>query len=201
MGQCIPIAPLTADQQALVTAHVPFARRIAARLTVGRPQFRDEAEGAAFEALCRLAARYDPASGATFETYATPRLVGAVWDAMRKWGTYHRMKRSETPETFNLDALSPYRDDSGNPLSWHDVLASQDDPPGAAEESIDAVRGMLRGLPRGRRDVMERLYTRADCCRVKDTGRALGLCETRISQIHSEVIAILRKRFQAGVEL
>ncbi|SDN58404.1 RNA polymerase sigma factor for flagellar operon FliA [Klenkia soli] len=75
------------DADALVTAHLALAQyavnAVAARISLPAHVSRDDLLSCAQVALVEVARRFDPAAGATFATYALPRLQGAVLDELR----------------------------------------------------------------------------------------------------------------------
>ncbi len=187
-------APLTADQQSLAVANFRVARRIARQLTGRRPWFRDEAESSAMFGLCQAAATFDPARGVSFLTYAQPRIVGAVSDALRTYTPRGFRRQGDlAPLILSIDCIIG-ENEWGAPLFGNETIPDPHaEVPGAAEDAIEAVRHILRGLPRGYREPMVLLYTRADCVRLADAGRAVGLRVTRIGQIHAQSLEMLRQ--------
>jgi RNA polymerase sigma factor for flagellar operon FliA len=71
--------------EALVKRQAPFVKRIAARLLVRLPENveLDDLMQAGFIALLEAARQYSPAKGASFETYASIRVRGAMLDEVR----------------------------------------------------------------------------------------------------------------------
>lgn len=87
------------DVDALVTAHMPLARyavsSVAARVQFPPHVSRDDLLSCAQVALVEVAQRYQPGFGASFATYALPRLQGAVLDELRAADWASRRVRSE----------------------------------------------------------------------------------------------------------
>jgi RNA polymerase sigma factor for flagellar operon FliA len=75
------------DVDALVEAHLPLAQfavnAVASRIQLPAHVSRDDLLGAARVALVEAARRYDATLGASFSTYASTRLQGAVLDELR----------------------------------------------------------------------------------------------------------------------
>lgn len=67
----------------LVAVHLPLARAVAARFGASGPGREDLAQAAAL-GLVEAVAAYDPARGAAFSTFAVPRILGEVRDALRR---------------------------------------------------------------------------------------------------------------------
>lgn len=86
-----------ATRGALIEAHLPLARYAVAKVAATIPSHvdREDLLSAAHVALVRAADRYDPAGGASFATYALPRLQGAVLDELRATDWAGRTVRGE----------------------------------------------------------------------------------------------------------
>lgn len=178
---------LTDEERDLAAAHYDFARKIANRMQAGKPPgVAAEIESAALLGLCAAAAKFDPARGVTFRTYAGHVVRGAVLD----------MLRAETPRGYKSPAgrkkiLPKVRSTSA-------VLAHAIDngelPVGWELDSADAVDGMIAKAPRHTREAV-RLYFLGGK-RMKDVGRTLGVCESRASQM---VTAALKELAERGV--
>ncbi|MGY1843047.1 sigma-70 family RNA polymerase sigma factor [Modestobacter sp. SYSU DS0875] len=75
------------DVDALVTTHLPLTHfavnAVASRISLPSHVSREDLQACARVALVEVARRFDPTAGATFATYALPRLQGAVLDELR----------------------------------------------------------------------------------------------------------------------
>jgi RNA polymerase sigma factor (sigma-70 family) len=82
LGACeAPAAPLSAAAiDALILAHLPWARRVARRVHRRLALYTepDECVAVGLLALVKAARRFDPARGTPFEAYAQAWIVGAV---------------------------------------------------------------------------------------------------------------------------
>lgn len=67
----------------LIDAHLPLARAVAARFGAAGPG-REDLNQAAALGLVEAVGAYDPARGAAFSTFAVPRILGEVRDALRR---------------------------------------------------------------------------------------------------------------------
>lgn len=80
-------APSRSTADALVTEHLALAQyavnAVAARISLPPHVSRDDLLSCAQVALVEVARRFDAGAGATFATYALPRLQGAVLDELR----------------------------------------------------------------------------------------------------------------------
>ncbi|WP_308127866.1 sigma-70 family RNA polymerase sigma factor [Modestobacter italicus] len=91
------------DVDALVTTHLPLAQfavnAVASRISLPSHVSRDDLLSCASVALVEVARRFDPAAGATFATYALPRLQGAVLDELRSGDWASRSVRAAARRT------------------------------------------------------------------------------------------------------
>jgi RNA polymerase sigma factor for flagellar operon FliA len=148
----------TTDVDALVTTHLPLAHfavnAVASRISLPGHVSRDDLLSCAQVALVEVARRFDPTAGATFATYALPRLQGAVLDELRSGDWASRSVRAAARRTdAAADALTislgrpPTREELaaslGVPRSELDSL--QVDVHRAVMVSIDAETGSEGG--------------------------------------------------------
>jgi RNA polymerase sigma factor for flagellar operon FliA len=91
------------DVDALVTTHLPLAQfavnAVASRISLPGHVSRDDLVSCARVALVEVARRFDPGAGATFSTYALPRLQGAVLDELRSGDWASRSVRAAARRT------------------------------------------------------------------------------------------------------
>jgi RNA polymerase sigma factor FliA len=167
------------DVDALVTTHLPLAQfavnAVASRISLPSHVSRDDLLSCAGVALVEVARRFDPDAGATFATYALPRLQGAVLDELRSGDWASRSVRAAARRTdAAADALTvrlgrpPTRDELaeslGVPRSELDSLqvdvhravmvsidAARDDEGGGSLDVPDAGDSPERALLRGER--------------------------------------------------
>lgn len=79
-----PVAPLTAEQQALVVQWARIPAWVVQRKFSGRNrQTREELIAAGYLALSQAAARFDPSLGVKFSTYAIRRVWGRLMSKVR----------------------------------------------------------------------------------------------------------------------
>lgn len=162
------------DQNALVTQHAPLVKRIAYHL-VGRMPASVQVEDlmqAGMIGLLEAARNYDACQGASFETYASIRVRGAMLDEIRKtdWTprSVHRKWRMvaeavreienrtgrDARDTevaamleLSLDEYHQILQDASHArvFSFDDMLESNED---AEEELLGSDTGVLEGLER-----------------------------------------------------
>ena len=76
---------------ALVERHLPLARAVAARFGSLGPGREDLAQAAAL-GLVKAVDAFDPGRGVAFSTFAVPRMLGEVRDALRRAGPFGGMR-------------------------------------------------------------------------------------------------------------
>ncbi|MGY1741596.1 MULTISPECIES: sigma-70 family RNA polymerase sigma factor [unclassified Blastococcus] len=152
----LPRSPGAVD--ALVTEHLPLCsfavNAVASRISLPAHVSREDLLSCAKVALVEVARRFDPAAGATFATYALPRLQGAVLDELRSGDWASRSVRAAARRTdAAADALTislgrpPTREELAESLGMRqgDLDALQVDVHRAVMVSIDAEAGSEGG--------------------------------------------------------
>jgi RNA polymerase sigma factor FliA len=124
----IPVQRIRSQREidALVTAHLPLAQfavnAVASRISLPGHVSRDDLLSCAHVALVEVARRFDPAAGASFATYALPRLQGAVLDELRSSDWASRSVRAAARRTdAAADALAM---SLGRPPTREELAAS-----------------------------------------------------------------------------
>ncbi|MGY1736696.1 sigma-70 family RNA polymerase sigma factor [Geodermatophilus sp. SYSU D00684] len=146
------------EVEALVTEHLPLCsfavNAVASRISLPGHVSREDLLSCAKVALVEVARRFDPAAGATFATYALPRLQGAVLDELRSGDWASRSVRAAARRTDAAsDALTirlgrpPTREELAEALGVRreDLDALQVDVHRAVMVSIDAETGAEGG--------------------------------------------------------
>ncbi|WNV76475.1 sigma-70 family RNA polymerase sigma factor [Geodermatophilus sp. DSM 44513] len=91
------------DTDSLVTQHLPLAafavNAVASRISLPAHVSREDLLSCARVALVEVARRFDPTAGASFATYALPRLQGAVLDELRSGDWASRSVRAAARRT------------------------------------------------------------------------------------------------------
>jgi RNA polymerase sigma factor for flagellar operon FliA len=177
--------------------------------------------------------KFDPANGAKFETYAIPRIRGAILDGLRAldWvprsvrsrsrsvqdaiaALEHQLGRTPTDEEISAELkisveelekwLSDIAAGSVGPLDHvaMDNTAAEADAqiqPGRAMEEGElraAMRAEISKLPEREQAILILYYE--DGLTLSEIGEALGVTESRISQIHTKAVLQLRSRLAAA---
>ncbi|MGY1732357.1 sigma-70 family RNA polymerase sigma factor [Geodermatophilus sp. SYSU D01045] len=146
------------EVEALVTEHLPLCsfavNAVASRISLPGHVSREDLLSCAKVALVEVARRFDPSAGATFATYALPRLQGAVLDELRSGDWASRSVRAAARRTDAAsDALTirlgrpPTREELAAALGVRreDLDALQVDVHRAVMVSIDAETGAEGG--------------------------------------------------------
>lgn len=141
----------------------------------------EDLESAGVLGLIDAVDRFEPGRGVPFEAYASLRIRGAVLDELRS-ATGGR--RAEMPVQLSLDALLTEGDHTLPTVN--DTGAAR-----AAEDVASRVESALRYLPERQREVIARYYGQS--LTLRETGVRMGISEARVSQLHTEAIAALRR--------
>jgi RNA polymerase sigma factor for flagellar operon FliA len=85
-----------AAREQLIVAYAPLVKFVAGRVGAGLPSSVDPGDliGSGVLGLIDAVERYDPQRGVKFETFATPRIKGAIYDALRQLDWVPRSVRS-----------------------------------------------------------------------------------------------------------
>lgn len=177
-------------------ANLRRARQLAEYWCAVRPglgRFADEIESAALMGLWEAARGFDPDAGFKFWTYAGSIIRGRMLDECRALGSFGlkggvvAVRRGEFPEapvslsaprsgptTYDESCLADFVPSGCLPVGWE-------------AEYEDEVRALARRCPAGHGEVIIRMYLHADSARMKAAAAAVGLSESRVSQIHTQV--------------
>ncbi|MGY1815471.1 sigma-70 family RNA polymerase sigma factor [Blastococcus sp. SYSU D00820] len=158
LGSSSPAPRSAHDVDALVTEHLPLCsfavNAVASRISLPSHVSREDLLSCAKVALVEVARRFDPTAGATFATYALPRLQGAVLDELRSGDWASRSVRAAARRTdAAADALTislgrpPTREELAQSLGMArgELEALQVDVHRAVMVSIDADSGSEGG--------------------------------------------------------
>jgi len=219
----------------LVVHYASLVKFVAGRLAAGLPRSVDTGDlvSAGVFGLMNAIERFDPANGAKFETYAIPRIRGAILDSLRALDWVPRSVRSRSRSV--QDAISTLEHELGRTPSdeeiaaalkittaeleqWlADIAAGSVGPldhvamdsapsentnellPGHAleqQELRDAMRSEITRLPEREQAVLILYYE--DGLTLSEIGEALGVTESRVSQIHTKAVLQLRSRLASA---
>lgn len=168
--------------------------RIRTRLPVSVSD--EELYSAGMVGLLVASRSYDPSRGAEFKTYAYHRIRGAILDELRRMDFLPRSQRErarrEGCEAPAFVAI-PTDEDGQENLSADPIEAALEN-----EELMATLREQILQLPEKMRIVMTLYYSEG--LRMRDIGERMHLTESRVSQIHSNAVARLRRvlRSSAG---
>ncbi len=219
----------------LVIHYASLVKFVAGRLSAGLPRSVDTGDlvSAGVFGLMNAIDKFDPTHGAKFETYAIPRIRGAILDGLRVLDWVPRLVRSRsrsvqdaiatlehslgrTPNDEEIAAeldisvaelekwLADIAAGSVGPLDHVAMNATPADAqyqPGRAMEDgelREAMRSEITQLPEREQAILILYYE--DGLTLFEIGEALGVTESRISQIHTKAVLQLRSRlFAAGM--
>lgn len=176
------------DTDALAVDRLHIAWRVARRMCrqLGLPA--REVEDVAAEArliLVQLAREYDPGRGVPFAAFAERWLPWRLIDALRTSKTLYRQK-GPRPRIQRLDGEQVAGEKFGTPQR----LTYLDDP-AAGLEREDSWRLLERQTPSPRAAELVRHILRGK--NQREAGEAMGVSESRASQLHSEAAEYLRE--------
>lgn len=226
------------DREALIEAHLPQVRFYAERLAATLPPSveRDDLIGAGTLGLLEACARFDPARGVLFKTYAAMRVRGAMLDSLRDldWAPRSLRRRARAVEEahvrighergrhatqgevaaeiglsvqdfqlllgelcgLQVTGLEVENDDeAGQPLrpmpcalSINPIFLFE------VNEQRAQLEALIDRLPERARQVVALYYLEE--LTMKEIGVALGVTESRVSQIHTQAVRRLRAAAQ-----
>ena len=219
----------------LVVHYASLVKFVAGRLAAGLPRTVDTGDlvSAGVFGLMNAIDKFDPDNGAKFETYAIPRIRGAILDGLRAldWvprsvrsrsrsvqdaiaSLEHELGRTPTDEEIAAELkitteelekwLADIAAGSVGPL---DHVAMDNTPmeheaemqPGKAMEDgelRDVMRGEISKLPEREQAILILYYE--DGLTLAEIGDALGVTESRVSQIHTKAVLQLRSKLAAA---
>src|SRR6516225_4894303 len=185
----------------LVELYLPLvkynAERIWARLPEG-VDLDDLISAGVFGLLDAIDA-FDLERGVKFETYCVPRIRGAMLDELRTMDWVPRLVRSKASKMDgDATAVSQvslnkkwYETDSYKDVREIDILEDKKaEDPTHRLQNRDLMRLVTRGLNRNERLIII-LYYYEDMT-MKEIGATLDLSESRVSQMHSSIVARLQ---------
>jgi RNA polymerase sigma factor FliA len=224
----------TLAREWLVVHYASLVKFVAGRLAAGLPRSVDTGDlvSAGVFGLMNAIDRFEPDRGFKFETYAVPRIRGAILDGLRglDWvprsvrsrsraiqdaitALEHTLQRAPTEEEIaaelqiDVNELNSWLSDvaSANvgPLDhvvFDSTFASTDaqSRPDQVMEKVelsDVMRTEIQKLPPREQSVLVLYYD--DGLTLAEIGEALGVTESRVSQIHSKAVLQLRSRLSA----
>jgi RNA polymerase sigma factor for flagellar operon FliA len=204
----------------LIELHLPFARIMAAKVYAGRPsnEFEfDEYLQFATMGMLECVDRYDPVHGASFRTYASQRMVGAILSGLERLS--EKQQQIAVRKRLAAERVESLRGDEAAPGSPEALFASlariavglalgsvledsgmyrTEEVPGqdTSYQSIELrqlqqrVRALVDTLPdRERRIIRYHYLNRLPFDHVAEM---LGVSKGRVSQLHRRAMDLLR---------
>jgi RNA polymerase sigma factor for flagellar operon FliA len=123
----------SAARDHLIVSYAPLVKFIAGRLGAGLPASVDPGDLVSSGVLGLIDAleRFDPAQGVKFETFATPRIRGAIYDGLRQLDWVPRSVRTKARDVQR--AISEFENVNGRSPSDQELA----DQLGIAREQLD----------------------------------------------------------------
>jgi len=130
----------TQTENALVERYLPLVRYAVGRLAMTLPDHvdRDDLHSAGLVGLLQSLRNYDPASGASFESYARLRIRGAMLDELRKMDWVPRTVHEKARKI--QDALSGLEQRLGRVPTDSEMAAAMKISLGEYRELLDEIR-------------------------------------------------------------
>jgi RNA polymerase sigma factor for flagellar operon FliA len=168
----------------------------------------EELEQEGWIGLAQARKAWRPDGGASLKTFAGPRVRGRLMDYLRDLDPLSRKHREQIQAGLlpavrigSLDRQAPYAGDDDEGEHGR-TLADQLGRRHAGFEQLerrDYVRGLLATLRPPRRRLLELYYLEG--MTMKEVGVRLGVSESRISQMHTQIMEDLRARLKGRDEL
>ena len=212
-----PAAARIRSRDDLLRRFAPLVRHVVERVATTLPRTVDHEDlySAGVLGLLDAHAKFDVGKGVKFETYAVWRIRGAVLDQLRALDWVSRSMRRKAR---NLDGVTRKLDQKlGRAasevelaremnLSRTDFYRLLDQVRGAVLVSLDENRSaedqepstLADHLPEQERLVVALYYY--EHLTLKEIGRALGISESRVSQVHTRAMSRLRLRLQHALD-
>jgi len=174
-----------AEELAACPRNINAACRIARRYSRTWPKLADEFESECYVALVEASRSFDPERGVKFCSHMSNRVHGAMLDIVRNWiPKGYRRNFDASPRVMTIEGLTK------------DDLISDDGPVGWEMEYQDDLHHITRGLSTSERAVIHALYGHAERITMSKAGRAIGVCESRASQLHASAIEEMKHYLQ-----
>jgi RNA polymerase sigma factor for flagellar operon FliA len=213
---------LRAHQDALAVEYLPAVKNIAYKMKMRLPASVDVEDliGVATEELIKVARRYDPKKNDNFWGYVKQRVQGSMLDYLRsldvvsrgdrkiikdieKEITAYYSKHQKEPDNeylakklnLSIEKIKKARlaGEIYNVMPIEDQLNFFDDVQKKVEqeELVDIIKKELSKMPKREQMVIQLYYFEE--LSLKEISEVLGITESRISQIHKDVIRKIRE--------
>lgn len=200
----------TPDRNEALVQWYPMVQRIAHRVAAryGTPQGVDTSDlvSCGVLGLAEAWERFDPERGVAFEAFAVPRVKGAIVDAIRASDWVPRKARQRARQTGESLVLLVSIDESkasedGDRSTVERLADHTADLPGdalLAAEGRHELMGSLNELPERERMIVTLHYFQG--VQLAEIARSLGVTESRVSQLHTRALRMLRDSLDAAEE-
>lgn len=199
----------TIDRKALVEGHVELVRYLARRIAKDLPGWmeRDDLISYGWFGLIDAAERFDPERGVKFQTFATPRIRGAILDGLRDMDWAPRSVRSaaravaQATEQLNHDLGRP---PSVTEIAEHLGLAESEAHAAKWEESVsyvDSLHGSQAGGEEDHHDHDVPHAPSSDHAAEVEQRRLAALIAQAIVGLPADEREVVALRYGAGLSL
>ena len=195
------------DRNEALLEWYPMVERIAHRAaaTYGLPNGvdTDDLVSSGVLGLAEAFDRYDESRGVAFEAFAIPRVKGAIIDAIRDADWVPRKARQRArltgvPVAMLVSIDESRSSDDGDQTTAERIADDGQVEPGSdllAAENRRELVGALNRLPERERMIVTLHYF--ERVALQDIARALNVTESRVSQLHTRALRMLRAAIEA----
>ena len=177
----------------LVLHYASLVKYVAARVATGLPSTVEQGDLVSYGmfGLIDAIGKFELERGFKFETYAIPRIRGAILDELRS--TLGQIARD------GILGLDEMVSAGGEGVSVGDTVADSDPGPGGqfeASEIRQILGASVKALPERERMVLGLYYY--ESMTLAEIGTILGVSESRVCQIHGKAVLQLRSLLLAA---
>lgn len=192
-----------ANRNKLVELYLGYVRSVAINMHTKLPAYSmvmvDDLVTYGVLGLMDAIKKYDPKTRAKFLTYSSLRISGAMKDGLRELDRVKRRSRQDYPKTFSLSYTGRYKSQHGD---WSEAFSpivetfSTCDPT-PSFENTELIRNLMVGLNKRERLILISYYSLG--CSLLETGKSLGLSESRVSQLMTDIKQRVHERWPNGL--